>query len=165
MKKNWFTFVAEGTKEQAEEKILVGVTLQSRPTIMDNKLEERGVLFGNAENGLFWLMKTSEKNSFLPQRIFTGQIITKDEKTVIGGRFAFVGGFHLMWFVCMVLGAITMLLFFHMPVLMGIAAALFAVCWIVAAVCGPLAYRAEEKQVLDYLEGMFSILEEELAEK
>lgn len=165
MKKNWFTFAAEETKEQAEERILAGVILESQPTMMDNKLEKGGTLYGNAGNGLFWLMKKSESNGFLPQRIFMGQIITKEEKTVIGGRFAFVRGFHLMWFICMVLAAAAMLLFFHMPVLVGIAAALFAVCWIVAAVCGPRAYRAEEQQVLEYLEGMFSVLEEETTKK
>lgn len=165
MKKNWFTFAADETKEQVEEELLAGVTRQNRPTIMDNKLEEGGVLYGNAENGFFWLMKKSETSGFLPQRIFTGQIITKEEKTVIGGRFAFVRGFHLMWLICMILAAATMLMFFHMPVLVGIAAALFALCWAVAALFGPRAYKAEEKQVLEYLEERFSVFEQETADK
>lgn len=165
MKMNWFTFFADGTKEQAEEQILAGVTLQNRPTMMENKLEEGGILYGNSENGIFWIVKKSERGGILPQRIFNGQILSKEEKTVIGGRFAFVGGFHLMWLVCMIVAAAAILMMVQSLPLTIITAVLFGGCWFVASFWSPRAYRAEERQVLEYLGTLFSDTEEETTEE
>lgn len=165
MKMNWFTFTTYGPMEQAEEQILAGITRQSRPTMMENKLEESGVLYGNSENGFFWLMKKSEKGGVLPQRLFHGQIIAKEEETVVGGRFVFVRGFHLMWFLCMLVAVAAILMMIHSVPLTIATAVLFAVCWFVAGFWAPRAYRAEEEAVLVYLAALFPRPEEENTEE
>lgn len=151
MKKNWYTFTTELSKEQTEERILQNVLRVERPTMLENKLEQRETLYGDMDDGIFWLMKTAGQNGFLPQRLFMGQVVVQEEKTVIGGRFTFARGFHLMWFICMLLATVTMLLFFHSPVLTAVTAALFLICWIVASVCGCRVYKEEEEAVLSCL--------------
>lgn len=165
MKMNWFEFNSACTAEQAEEQILAGITPQSRPSMMENKLEEGGVLYGNSENGIFWLQKKSEKGGMLPQRMFQGQVITREGKTVIGGRFAFVGGFHLMWFIFMVVAAVAIFVMFQNLAVTIVTAALFALCWFVASFCAPRSYKEEEQQVVEYLQSLFPLIEEEETEE
>lgn len=165
MKVNWFNFTSADSTEQAEEKLLGGVTRQSRPTMMENKLEESGVLYGNSENGFFWLMKKSEKSGIMPQRIFNGQILSKEGKTMVGGHFIFVGGFHLMWLVCMLVATVAILMMIQNVAVTIATAALFLICWITASICAPRAYKEEERQVVEYLQSLFPVPEEEKPEE
>ena len=150
------------TREQLTESMLADITQISRPTMMENKADSAGVLYGSVEEGQFWLMKSAEKNSgFAPQRILSGFFGRQEEKTILVGKFGFVRGFHLMWLLCTVIGAVAMLMMLHSPVVAAVTAVICLVCWIAASVGGCVKYKAEEQAVCEYLRALCASEEEE----
>lgn len=141
------------TWEQIAERLQEDITQVSRPTMMENKIERAGVLYGGVEEGQFWLVKSADKNSgFAPQRTLSGFVGKKDEKTVLVGKFSFVRGFHLMWLLCTVIGAVAMLMMLQSVVVAAVTAGICLVCWIAASIGGCVKYKAEEEAVQHYLE-------------
>ncbi len=148
------------TREQLVESMLADVTQISRPTMMENKADNAGVLYGGVEEGQFWLMKSAEKSSgFAPQRILSGFFGRQEDRTILVGKFGFVRGFHLMWLICTVVGALAVLMMLHSVVVGIITAAICLVCWIAATVGGCVKYKAEEQAVCDYLRELCSVAE------
>lgn len=140
------------TREQLVESMLEDITQIGRPTMMDNKADSAGVLYGGVEEGQFWLMMSAEKTSgFAPQRILSGFFGRKEGKTILAGKFGFVRGFHLMWLLCTVIGSVAVLMMLQSVVLGIVTAALCLVCWIAATVGGCVKYKAEEQAICDYL--------------
>ena len=152
--------VTDRTREQLMGGMKADITEISRPTMMENKADRAGVLYGGVEEGHFWLMQSAEnKSGFAPQRILTGVFGKQEGKTMLVGKFGFVRGFHLMWLLCTVIGAVAMLMMLHSPVVAAITAVLCVGCWIAATVGGCVKYKAEEQAVSDYLLKLCSVVD------
>lgn len=141
------------SREEVKEMLMDGVTQVSRPTMMDNKTENKNVLYGGLEENVIWLMQgTENKSGFAPQRIFSGFVSRQEEKTLVFGTFGFVRGFHLIWFLCTVIGGAFMLMMLQSVAVAIATAAICIVCWAVAAIGGFTKYKEEECLVRQHLE-------------
>lgn len=140
-------------KEEVKEMLMDGVTQVSRPTMMDNKTEGAGVLYGGLEDNRLWLMQGTEKKSgFAPQRIFSGFVSRQEEQTFVFGSFGFIRGFHLTWLLCTVIGGVFMLMLLQNVAVAIAAVAICIVCWVAAVIGGCTKFKEEERLVRLHLE-------------
>lgn len=141
------------SSEEVKAMLMDGVTQVSRPTMMDNKTENKNVLYGGLEENVIWLMQgTENKSGFAPQRIFSGSFSRQEENTLVFGTFGFARGFHLIWFLCTVIGGVFMLMMLQNVAVAIATAALCVVCWVAATIGGCTKYKEEEKAVRRHLE-------------
>ena len=140
-------------REELADALMAGVTQITRPTMMDNKADGAGVLYGGLEENHLWLMQGAKKKSgFAPQRQFAGFLSRQGEQNLVVGSFGFARGFHLTWLLCTVIGGVFMLMMLQSVVVAVLTAAVCLICWIVAAVGGCTKYKEEERAVRAYLE-------------